>query len=210
MEHLNGSRGRGVPAPARDGLDLKALRLAVHGWRLGNPLVYKPHATDLVAVARELASAGVASGALVLDDARQPDVSDPALASQAAQDRAHGILILRAALTPEWLGAAAARVVAEVARAALGRPCAVRRRWEVFLQDSEDDQRHDQRLCRVDVEQADGDAVLLGLRFDLGVIWTASQHAALPARTLFTRPDWREVFLARALHALDDQLDGSQ
>lgn len=210
MEHLNGGRGRGVPAPAREGLDLKALRLAVHGWRLGNPLVYKPRATDLVAVARELASAGVASGALVLDDAREPGASDLAHAGQRAQDRAHGILILRAALASERLGAAAALAVAEVAQAALGRSCAVRRRWEVFLKDDEDDERRDQRLCGIDVEQADGGAVLLGLRFDLGMIWIASQHATLPAPTLFTRPDWREVFIARALHALDDRLDGSQ
>jgi len=39
-------------------LDLKLLRLAVHGWWLGNPLVYKPGTADLGAVARELAGAG--------------------------------------------------------------------------------------------------------------------------------------------------------
>lgn len=39
-------------------LDLKALRIGLHGWWLGNPLVYKPGAVDPGAIARELASAG--------------------------------------------------------------------------------------------------------------------------------------------------------
>lgn len=191
-------RADGGPQPGSDAADarlnLKALRLATHGWLLGNPLVYKPGAADLCAVARELASAGVASGALVLSDTR-PDSAD-------RHDLIHAVLILRPAIPRAPLGMAAARSVAEVAQAALGRPCAVRRQWDVVLRG--DGQSSTRRLCRVSVEQREDDT-LVSLRFTLASLGAAGLANAQPA-AFFARPDWREVFLARTLHTLDNRL----
>jgi hypothetical protein len=176
-------------------LNLKALRLATHGWSLGNPLVYKPGVADLGAVARELASAGTPTGALVLND------------TQASSDNqhatVHAALILPSQPTQaQPVGMLVARGVAAVASAALSRPCAVRRRWDVIVRSDECATR---RLCRVAVEQRE-DWTLVELWFALDQIWAARPQNAQLAETLFARPDWREVLLARTLHALDGQL----
>lgn len=175
-------------------LNLKALRLATHGWSLGNPLVYKPSVSDLCAVARELASAGAASGTLVLNDTQMDGDVQHAVA--------HAVLILRPAGPHAPLGPLVARGVAEVAGAALGLPCAVQGRWAVILQGGEQPLR---RLCRVSVEERAG-ATLVELRFALDLLWAAGSQGAEPAAPLFRRADWREVFLARTLHTLDGHL----
>ncbi|HEY7975833.1 MAG TPA: hypothetical protein VID72_10850 [Ktedonobacterales bacterium] len=176
-------------------LNLKALRLATHGWSLGNPLVYKPGVADLGAVARELASAGTPTGALVLND------------TQASSDNQHATVHAALILPPQPtqaqpVGMLVARGVAAVASAALSRPCAVRRRWDVIVRSDECATR---RLCRVAVEQRE-DWTLVELWFALDQIWAARPQNAQPTETLFARPDWREVLLARTLHALDGQL----
>lgn len=189
-------------------LDLKALRLAVHGWWLGNPLVYKPGTADLNAVARELAGAGAASGTLVLseipaDGDGDSDGIDTTLGAKTIPHGSiHAILILRPTVPRSLLGSAAAQAVAEVAQAALGRPCAVRRQWEVVLRDDP----AAQRFCRVSVNTYE-DVALVKLRLALGQLRTAAEdEAGQPAMPPFARPDWREVFLARVLHALDGRL----
>lgn len=193
-------------------LDLKALRLAVHGWWLGNPLVYKPGVADLRAVARELAGAGAAGGTLVLSDT--PDGSDgPASngtktlsdAEALPHDAVHAVLILRPTMPPMrmLLGTATAQAVAEVTQAVLGRPCAVRWRWQVVLRDGG---RIALCLGRVSAEQ-DEDVALVDMRFALDRLWQAAQDdAGQVSPTLFARSDWREVFLARVLHTLDRRL----
>lgn len=190
-------------------LDLKALRLAVHGWWLGNPLVYKPGVADLTSVARELASAGAASGTLVLSDVpagrdRDSAVAGTILDAEAVpHDAVHAVLILRPPIPCTPLGAAAAQTVAEVAQAALGRPCAVQRRWHVVLRDGG---RVSSQLCQVSADEYE-DVALVDVRLALGQLWhAAGDEAGQPAAVLFTRPDWREVFLARVLHALDGRL----
>ena len=181
-------------------LDLKALRLAVHGWWLGNPLVYKPGVADLYAVARELASAGAASGTLVVSDAHRSGDAEQGIAA-IHPDLVRAVLILRPALPRTPLGMAAALAIADVAQATLGRACAVRWRWEVVLRDGQSTPR----LCRVSVERHE-DVALVGLRLALGRLREASQESGQPATAIFARPDWREVFLARVLHALDNRL----
>lgn len=192
-------------------LDLKALRLAVHGWWLGNPLVYKPGTADLNAVARELAGAEAVSGTLVLSDAQPGDdhVGDTAGTASVGDagtlrhDSVHAILILRPAISRAPLGAAATQAVAEVAQASLGRPCAVRWRWQVVLRDGG---RVSSRLCRVSADEYE-DVALVDLRLALGRLWQAAgDDTSQPAAALFARLDWREVFLARVLHALDGRL----
>ncbi len=196
-------------------LDLKALRLAVHGWWLGNPLVYKPGVADIAAVARELARAGATSGTLILSDT--PAGGGDHLASDGAETKAgalldaeaashdslHAVLILRPPMPRVSLGAAAAQAVAEVAQAALGRLCAIRWRWHIVLRE------HGQgssRLFRVSAEQ-DDDVSLIDVRLDLRGLWQAAlDDAGMPAAALFARSDWREVFLARVLHMLDGRL----
>lgn len=205
------TRAQAIPHVDANRLDLKALRLALHGWWLGNPLVYKPGVADLLAVARELADAGAASGTLIVSDA--VDGSDPhsgAIANTATPEMnathcelIHAILIVRPPIQPEPLGASAAEVVADVAQAVLAQRCAVRGHWEVVLSPAG---RVPSRLCRVSVD-GDEHAALVGLRFALGSLERAANNAAdAPAATLFARPDWREVFLARVLHALDGRL----
>ncbi|HET9111860.1 MAG TPA: hypothetical protein VFN78_13605 [Ktedonobacterales bacterium] len=196
-------------------LDLKALRLAVHGWWLGNPLVYKPGAADLAGVARELSGAGVASGVIILDDtptdgdhSAEPHAGALSDAAAVPSDEAyevHAVLILRppAPMSHTPLGMAAAAVIAEVAEGSLGRPCSVQGRWQVILRESGGVAS---RLARVAVEQ-DEDVALLEMRLSLGRLWGATQDdASQPTTALFTRADWREVFLARALHTLDGRL----
>ncbi|MEO7003404.1 MAG: hypothetical protein ABI068_16425 [Ktedonobacterales bacterium] len=187
-------------------LDLKALRLAVHGWWLGNPLVYKPGVANLTAVAHELAAAGAAAGTLVLSDGPADSASASAGAILNGKPIPHvsinAILILRPPLPRSLLGSTAARAVADVAQAALGCPCAVQRRWEVVL--------HDvpcaQHFCRVSAHRYE-DVALLQLHLALDQLWTTAEDGAGPlASALFARPDWREVFLARVLHTLDGRL----
>jgi len=174
-------------------LDHKALRLAVHGWRLGNPLVYKFGARDLCAVARELARDGAASGACIVDDAGGVGVAQVAL-------------ILRPATSPALLGMAAACAIAEVAEGAIGRSCVVTWPWDVALRDD----HALSRLCRVFVDVDDSqDVAFLRLRFALGRVWAAHRAtsvAGTESSPLFARADWREVLLARALHTLDIRL----
>lgn len=179
-------------------LDLKALRIGLHGWWLGNPLVYKPGAADLGAIARELASAGAASGTLVL--------SDPADANENRRDQVQAILILRLPEppeTPEQLGEAAARSIAEVIEGAFGRPCVIHERWEIALRDT----TPPQPVCQLKIEAHDGVA-FLDMRLDLGRLsaMEREQVGDDPAAALLARPDWREVLLARVLHALDVRL----
>lgn len=199
-------------------LDLKAVRLAVHGWWLGNPLVYKPGVADLVAVARELAGTGAASGTLIVDDEthgrdrRVRDVSGALPDAEAvSHESVHAILILRPPLARAPLGAEAAFAVAEVAQAILGRLCAVRGRWEVVFYDrSRHASRcHASRFCSAAVDENE-DIALVDLRLAFRPLWQAAQvtggEADQPSAALLTRPDWREVFLARVLHTLDGRL----
>ena len=199
-------------------LDLKALRLAVHGWWLGNPLVYKPGVADLTAVARELAGAGAASGTLVLSDmpagSGRPTAggmgarSDAKAAPYDTVHAVHAVLILRPPmprmpLPRAPLGAATAQAIAGVAQTTLGQPCSVRWRWQVVLRDGG---RIGSRLGRVSVEP-DEDVALVDMRFALDGLRQAAQDApGQGSGALFARPDWREVFLARVLHALDGHL----
>lgn len=171
-------------------LDLKKVRLAVHGWKLGNPLAYKPGASDLVGVARALADAGLPSGACVLDDA-------------GSDEAARLVLILREDEPPRLLAMAAACAVADVVEGALGAACAIRWPWDVALRS----ERGAPWVCRVGVE-ADPTArfTLLSLRLALGRIDAASESVGDGSAPLFARTDWREVVLARALHTLDARL----
>lgn len=171
-------------------LDLKKVRLAVHGWKLGNPLAYKPGASDLVGVARALADAGLPSGACVLDDA-------------GSDEAARLVLILREDEPPRLLAMAAACAVADVVEGALGAACAIRWPWDVALRS----ERGAPWVCRVGVE-ADPTArfTLLSLRLALGRIDAASGSIGDGSAPLFARTDWREVVLARALHTLDARL----
>lgn len=209
-------------------LDLKALRLAVHGWWLGNPLVYRPGAADLRAVARELAHAGAASGSLVLSDVpagsdRHASVGagtildaetilhDAVHAGHAGHaghtghtvHTVHAVLILRLPRPRTPVGLAAAHAVAEVAQAALGRPCTVHKRWQVVLCHGD---RVASRLCRVSVEQ-DEEVALVDMRLALGRLWQAARNDTCQlSSAIFARSDWREVVLAQVLHVLDGRL----
>lgn len=176
-------------------LDLKALRIGLHGWWLGNPLVYKPGAADLVGIARELASAGAASGTLVL--------SNTADANEDCHDHVRAILILRLPEPPEQLGEAAAHSIAEVIEGAFGHPCVIHERWEIVLRD----RTPPLPVCQLKVEAHDGVA-FLDMRLDLGRLSAMEQEQVSdgPAVALLARPDWREVLLARVLHALDVRL----
>lgn len=181
-------------------LDLKLLRLAVHGWWLGNPLVYKPGTADLGAVARELAGAGARSGTLVLDD-RWRGVIGPQAAEAAHQDVVQLLLILRPALPREHVGPAVARAVAEVAQDMTGCSCALREPWQVALE-----RGHTRtRFCQIQLEEHE-DATLAGLRLALGHLWSSGQGDDQRPLPLAARPERREIFLARVLHALDGRL----
>jgi hypothetical protein len=178
-------------------LDLKALRIGLHGWWLGNPLVYKPGAADLVGIARELASAGAASGTLVL--------SNTADANEDCGDHVRAILILRLPALPEQLSDAAARSIAEVIEGAFGHPCVIHERGEIALCD----RAQPLPVCQVKVEAHDGVA-FLDMRLDLGRLSAMDRNQEQvsdgPAAALLTRTDWREVLLARVFHALDVRL----
>lgn len=176
--------------------DVKALRLATHGWLLGNPLVYKPGAADLTGIARELAEAGSASGTLVLGDAGAEGVE--------------AILILRLSPSYAALGEAAATAIADVARETSGCSCAAEEQdggWVVLTMDGV----RATVIARVSLE-TEGEVTLLGLRLTFGALWETGHEAggALAAPPLaappLARSDWREVFLARILHALDIRL----
>ena len=176
-------------------LDLKALRIGLHGWWLGNPLVYKPGAADPEGIARELASAGAASGTLVLSD-----LSD---ANEDCRDHVRAILILRLPEPPEQLGEAAAPSIAEVIEDAFGHPCVIHERWAIALRG----RTPPQRVCQLKVDARDGVA-FLDMRLDLGRLSAIEREQVSdgPAAALLARPDWREVALARVLHALDVRL----
>lgn len=190
-------------------LDLKLLRMAVHGWWLGNPLTYKPGMGDLIAVARELANAGAASGTLVLGDGHGSDAPDDGLlvgtdgpgAGAGQHDVVRALLILRMALSRPALGQAAALAIVEVAEEALGRPCAARGEWEVALAGEPE---HGP-LATVALQQ-EGDAALVELRLAFDRIDDAWQSDGELPGALLARADWREVVLARVLHALDGRL----
>lgn len=179
-------------------LDLKALRIGLHGWWLGNPLVYKPGAADLIGIARELANAGATSGTLILSD-----LSD---ANEDCHDQVRAILILRLPELPELpeqLGETAAHCVAEVIEGAFGRPCVIQERWEIAI----NDRTPPMGVCQLTVEAHDSVA-FLDMRLDLGRLLSMEREQVSdgPAAALLARPDWREVLLARVLHALDVRL----
>lgn len=183
-------------------LDLKALRMAVHGWWLGNPLVYKPGAPNLVAIARELADAGATSGTLILGDTPS---RAPTSALASSLDRIAAVLILREPLPRTPLELAAALAVAKVARTVLGsdyvRVLASDVGCEVGI---EGVIGTSVPLCRVAVER-DTDTAYLCLDLALGPLHVAD--GGNPSAALFSaRADWREVFLARVLHTLDASL----
>ncbi|HEX8729647.1 MAG TPA: hypothetical protein VF739_13535 [Ktedonobacterales bacterium] len=187
-------------------LDLKTLRLSTHGWRLGATLVYKPGVRDLTTVARELASAGLPSGALLLDDtAEGGPATRAAQASHPASVRM--ALIVREQASRAELGMAASCAAAEVIEGALGRQCAIAWPWDVGLRTG----GALSRVCRVAVEMDPEQGVAyVGLRFALARLWNAhrAMRAAsdMPGSTLFTHDHWREMMLARTLHALDVRL----
>lgn len=188
-------------APAHTRFDVKALRLATHGWLLGNPLVYKPGAADLAGIARELARAGSASGTLVLSDAGAANDVDGATAQ--------AILILRLPMSQAALGSAAAEAIAAVVGEMFGYPCGVRAsagQWDVEMRNGASS-RVVAHVSALD----DNGATLLGLCFGFDALWDARHDArhdagGQPETPLLARPDWREVLLARALHALDMRL----
>ena len=188
-------------APAHTRFDVKALRLATHGWLLGNPLVYKPGAADLAGIARELARAGSASGTLVLGDTGAANDVDGATAQ--------AVLILRLAMPQAALGSAAAEAITAVVGETFGSPCGVRAiagQWDVEMRTG----ASSNVVAHVSALDEDG-ATLLGLRFAFDALWDAGHDArhdagGQPETPLLARTDWREVLLARALHALDMRL----
>lgn len=204
-------------------LDLKALRMAVHGWWLGNPLVYKPGVPDLLAVARELAAAGAASGTIVVSDAPASAGSSPVNGGPpsppSSPDHVEAVLILRPPLPlprPSGMFAEAAlQAVAETAWAVLdpqsSRSCAIRWPSEVVVHHPTGDEPV-APLCSVEVEQHAGVAYV-GLRLALDQLRlvgaaTCDAEGQRPATGMgfFARSDWREVFLARMLHTLEGHL----
>jgi hypothetical protein len=200
---LGGAAQRQGEATADQRLDLKALRLAVHGWWLGNPLVYEPGVADLCAVAYRLASAGAASGTLIVGGAHNTDDPPPG-DSATYHDLLQAVLILRTAVSPALIGQAAATSIAEMAQAALGLSCAVQKQWNVIVRDVRPP-RSQSRLCHISADERQG-ATFLGLRLALEPLWAAAQEGNQLAGSLLARGDWREVFLARTLHALDVRL----
>jgi hypothetical protein len=172
-------------------LDLKALRLATHGWLLGNPLVYKPGAADIDGIARELARAGSATGTLILGETGGVDAG-----------LAQMILILRLAMPQLALGEAAAEAIAEMTRDTFGCSCGIEGQWDVVL----GDESTSRVVAHVSLSKED-EVVFLGLRFAFDTLQDAGcDDSGQPLTPLLARPDWREVFLARALHGLDIRL----
>lgn len=204
---MNGALGdaaqRQSQAIADQRLDLKALRLAVHGWWLGNPLVYEPGVADLCAVAYRLASAGAASGTLIVGGSHNTD-GTPQDDSATDHDLLQAVLILRTSVSPALIGQAAATAIAEMAQTALGLSCVVQKQWNVIVRDDRPP-RSQARLCHISVGERQ-DATFLGLRLALEPLWAAAQEDNQLAGALLARTDWREVFLARTLHALDVRL----
>ncbi|HEU4784949.1 MAG TPA: hypothetical protein VFS83_16545, partial [Ktedonobacterales bacterium] len=117
------------------------------------------------------------------------------------------ILILRLPEPTEQLGDAATHSIAEVIEKAFGHPCVIRERWEIALRDT----KPPLPVCQLKVEAHDGVA-FLDMRLDLGRLSAMDQEQEReqvsdgPAAALLARPDWREVLLARMLHALDVRL----
>jgi len=204
---MNGALGdaaqRRGKAQVDQRLDLKALRLAVHGWWLGNPLVYEPGVADLCAVAYKLASAGAVSGALIVGGARDTD-DTPRGDSATHHDQLQAVLILRTAVSPAQIGQATAAAIAEMASTALGLSCAVQQQWNVVVRDARPP-RSPARLCHIAVSKRQ-DVTFLGLRLALEPLWATAKEGNQLAGSLLARADWREVFLARTLHALDVRL----
>lgn len=189
-----------IPPRAGRRLDMKSLRFAVHGWWLGNPLVYQPGTVDLCAVARKLADAGAASGTLIVGDERDTEQTLPD-DDATCHDFIQAVLILRLPMPHALLGKIAAVAVAEVAEAMIGQTCAVQQEWDVIIHDGQSRPR----LCHITVEDRSG-VSFLGLRLALEPLWVAGQGASQPPTALLTRPDWREIFLARVLHTIDVRL----
>lgn len=182
-------------------LDLKALRFAVHGWRLGNPLSYKPGAADPGRIARELASAGATSGALVLSNTADADTP--------RDEQVQAILILRPPETHRLSGESVARSIAAVIEATFGQNFAIQERqgqWDLVTGEG----LPPARVCQIQIDaDAQDDVAFLGLWLDLGLLWKiarAQESADGQPTALLTRPDWREILLARVLHALDVSL----
>jgi hypothetical protein len=127
--------GREATGAARQpgSLDLKLLRMAVHGWWLGNPLVYKPETSDLDKLARELAGAGAQSGTLVLGHGWSADATaaDP---DGEGWEKVRLMLILRPKTPRAQTGMAAALTMAEVAQEAARCACTIQHHWEVVLE----------------------------------------------------------------------------
>ncbi|HKS69491.1 MAG TPA: hypothetical protein VJQ45_03660 [Ktedonobacterales bacterium] len=215
--------GGALPTAPHAHLDLKALRMAVHGWWLGNPLVYKPGAPDLVAIARELAAAGAASGTIVVSDV--PAVSTmtgpspaPVMPPATPSDRVDAVLILRPSLPLSGLilTEAALRAVEATAKTLLSPesfcPCAIRWPSEVVLGPAAGQPAR--QLCSVEVEEYAG-AAYVRLRLALDTLSAAERDGCIPLDDggqgatgvrFVARPDWREVFLARVLHTLEGRL----
>lgn len=209
-------------------LDLKALRMAVHGWWLGNPLVYKPGASDLMAVARELSAAGVASGAIIVSDAPAAlaaarPVPAPAARPSSYLDQIAAVLVLRPPLplsrseslpSGAALEAAVLIAVAETTRDVLSHDVSdVRIEYQpprVILGPAGDQPTAE--LCSVEVDQH-ADVAYVSLRLALGQLRLAGvagnqdegEQLATGARFL-ARSDWREIYLARVLHALEGRI----
>jgi hypothetical protein len=78
MQHDQMTRSVAAPESARK-LDLRLLRMGVHGWWLGNPLVYLAAGGSTTAYAAELADAGAREGTVVI--AEHVDGSDTAAES---------------------------------------------------------------------------------------------------------------------------------
>ena len=206
-------------------LDLKALRMAVHGWWLGNPLVYKPGTPDLVAVARELAAAGAALGTIVVSDVPAASTMAgpapaPVVQPATPPDRVDAVLILRPPLPLSGmiLTRIALRAAAATAQTVLSPEsscsCAIRWPSEVVLSPAGDQPAR--QLCSVEVEEHAG-AAYVRLRLALGTLLAAERDGHSPldegvqgatgaGMRFFARPDWREVFLARVLHTLEGLL----
>ncbi len=202
--------------------------MAVHGWWLGNPLVYKPGAADLVAVARELADAGAASGTLILGEEGVAAGSAPITLGPAAwhHDRIEAVLILRPPLALPLAGihqaslqSVALHAVLRTAQGALGpnAACTCDIRWPRQIVLALGGDQPGAPFCTVEVEEQ-SDAAFVRLRLALDRLRAAGVteqredggEGQASGATLFARPDWREVFLARMLHALEGRLRESR
>lgn len=116
-----------APETARK-LDLRLLRMGVHGWWLGNPLVYLAAGGSTTAYAAELAGAGAREGTVVIaehephagdavEDARPPSADEYPLVFT---------LILRAPFAPPVLLMAALLAAADALERVTGTRAEVR------------------------------------------------------------------------------------